>query len=240
MQLILYIRIYYAFLGNLKLATKIGTVSDVSKKSCYEIDGKKIAVFKVNGKFYAINNECTHKGGPLCSGKLDGSVVTCPWHGGKFDVTTGKVMGPPSETDETTHKVTVKGNEVFVELASESKKKIKYSEKLDTKAPFSYKPYLNWLLTKLKFKTKLYGVLDMKMIYQNALETDFDLGEIHITELDLKVLSKIMAEAKKKWKTDITYCLYHSTQFPGHMLLNIRGPKAPMSLNMNIKFSGVN
>lgn len=76
----------------------------------------------------------------------------------------------------------------------------------------------------------------MKLIYQDKFEIDFDLGEVHMTEVDFIELSKIVKEAKKKWKTNITYCLYLSTQFPGHMLLNVRGPKAPMSLDMDIKF----
>ena len=106
------------------LATKLGTVADLKKKTCFEVEGRKIAVFKVNGKFYAIDSACTHKGGPLCEGGLDGKVVSCPWHASKFDVTTGKVMASPAEKDVASHKITVKGNDVFIELAGESKKKV--------------------------------------------------------------------------------------------------------------------
>jgi nitrite reductase (NADH) small subunit len=54
-----------------------------------DFEGKKIALFNVSGKFYAIANECKHRGGPLGEGTLDGSVVTCPWHGWEYDVATG-------------------------------------------------------------------------------------------------------------------------------------------------------
>jgi nitrite reductase (NADH) small subunit len=54
-----------------------------------EVDGKQIAVFNCDGTFYAIDNTCKHQGGPLGEGELDGTVVTCPWHGWTYDVTTG-------------------------------------------------------------------------------------------------------------------------------------------------------
>ena len=46
----------------------------------------EIAVFNVNGIFYAISNSCVHKGGPLSDGFIDGDIVTCPWHGWKYSV----------------------------------------------------------------------------------------------------------------------------------------------------------
>jgi nitrite reductase (NADH) small subunit len=59
----------------------------------FQIDGKTLAISNVDGKFYAINNTCLHRGGPLGQGPLSGKVVTCPWHGWQYDVTTGKVVG---------------------------------------------------------------------------------------------------------------------------------------------------
>jgi nitrite reductase (NADH) small subunit len=55
-----------------------------------EAGGKQIALFNVEGKFYAIDNTCKHRGGPLGEGELDGTSVVCPWHGWEYDVTTGK------------------------------------------------------------------------------------------------------------------------------------------------------
>jgi len=54
-----------------------------------EVAGKRIALFNVGGKFYAIDNACKHRGGPLGEGEVDGSTVICPWHGWEYDVTTG-------------------------------------------------------------------------------------------------------------------------------------------------------
>lgn len=223
---------------NSELGIRLGTVDKVNKKRGYNIQGKKIAVFQVNGEFYAINAVCTHKGGPLDEGELNGKIVTCPWHGAEFDVTSGKVVGAPAKENVASYKVIVKDDIVYVRVEEEKKKEleIKLTEKLDPDSPFGYKPFLDWLIERLKFPTKLYGILNMKMIYQDPTETDFDMGEIHITEQDLKELSRIMQGAKKKWKANITYCLYHTTQFPGHMLINIRGPNAPKSLEMDIKF----
>ena len=63
-----------------------------------EVDGEAVAVFNVDGEFYAIQEECTHAGGPLSEGKLDGQMVICPWHGSCFDVTSGAVLcGPATE-----------------------------------------------------------------------------------------------------------------------------------------------
>ena len=55
-----------------------------------EIEGRAIAVYNVDGTFYATQNECVHLRGPLAEGELDGCVVTCPWHGWQYDVRTGE------------------------------------------------------------------------------------------------------------------------------------------------------
>jgi len=54
-----------------------------------------ILVANINGAYYAIGNSCTHEGGNLSKGKLEGNIVTCPKHKAQFDVTTGKVVSPP-------------------------------------------------------------------------------------------------------------------------------------------------
>ena len=55
-----------------------------------DVAGKELAVFNVDGTFYAIDNACPHRGGPLAEGELDGCLVTCPWHAWDFDVRTGE------------------------------------------------------------------------------------------------------------------------------------------------------
>ena len=72
------------------------------KGKTFEIDGKKVAVFKVEGNFYAVNDTCIHKGGPLGEGYLNDTVVTCPWHGWQFDVASGKRKGIPWQRKTST------------------------------------------------------------------------------------------------------------------------------------------
>ena len=71
------------------------------------VDGDEVAVFNVGGRFYATQNACTHAEGPLSEGDLEGKVVTCPWHGSQFDVTTGEVRAGPARDPIKTYKVTV-------------------------------------------------------------------------------------------------------------------------------------
>ncbi len=60
------------------------------------LDGRNIALFKVNDEYYAVANTCLHRGGPLGEGELDGHQVTCPWHGWKFDVRDGSFTVIPT------------------------------------------------------------------------------------------------------------------------------------------------
>jgi nitrite reductase/ring-hydroxylating ferredoxin subunit len=76
-----------------------------------------LAIYNLDGIMHAIDGNCTHRGGPLGEGALVGNVVTCPWHGARFDVTTGAVLGPPAPQGVISHRVTVEGESIFVELA---------------------------------------------------------------------------------------------------------------------------
>jgi nitrite reductase/ring-hydroxylating ferredoxin subunit len=71
-------------------------------------------IANVDGTFYALKNKCTHVGGPLAKGKLEGFVVQCPWHGSKFDVRTGAVVGPPARAPEPTFLVKVESNNILI------------------------------------------------------------------------------------------------------------------------------
>ncbi len=81
----------------------------------YEINGRQIALFKVKGKFHAIDNVCEHQGGPLADGELEGCVVTCPWHGWTYDVTSGESPDSPATKVER-FEVSVSGDDVLVRV----------------------------------------------------------------------------------------------------------------------------
>ena len=81
-----------------------------------EVKGQKIALFNIGGTYYAIGETCTHRGGPLSQGTVEGTTVTCPWHGAKYDVTTGAVLSPPAPRGVGSYKVIVEGNDIKVEV----------------------------------------------------------------------------------------------------------------------------
>jgi len=87
------------------------------KAAAFDVEGLRIAVFNVAGKFYAIDDTCTHDGGPLCEGEVNELKVTCPWHGADFDLQTGAVLCPPAFDAVRSYKVVVEGNDINVELA---------------------------------------------------------------------------------------------------------------------------
>src|SRR5262249_61535351 len=76
-------------------------------------EGRSIALFNVAGTFHAIDNTCTHRGGPLGEGDLAGEVVTCPWHGAQFNVQNGDVLAPPAPTGGRSFPVRVQGDDVL-------------------------------------------------------------------------------------------------------------------------------
>jgi nitrite reductase/ring-hydroxylating ferredoxin subunit len=80
----------------------------------FAVEGKSIALANVGGNFYAINNTCLHRGGPLGEGEVKDKVVTCPWHGWQYDVTTGKLTMNPSVGVQC-YPVEVRGEDIFVD-----------------------------------------------------------------------------------------------------------------------------
>ena len=82
-----------------------------------QVEGTAIALANVGGKFYAINNTCLHRGGPLGQGVLEGKVVTCPWHGWQYDVTNGKVLQNPSVGVDC-YAIEVRGQDLFIDVGS--------------------------------------------------------------------------------------------------------------------------
>jgi 3-phenylpropionate/trans-cinnamate dioxygenase ferredoxin subunit len=82
----------------------------------HEVGGVRIALCNVNGRFYAIDDVCTHDGGPLDQGELQDNFVECPRHGAKFDVTTGRAVVLPAVRPVKTYRVEVDGDDVKVEV----------------------------------------------------------------------------------------------------------------------------
>lgn len=95
---------------------KVGRVDDFPVGSLKKVivSGEDVVVGNVGGRLHAIANKCTHRGGPLNEGELEGTTITCPWHGGQFDLTTGKVLGPPPMRDEGIFDVRIEGSDVFL------------------------------------------------------------------------------------------------------------------------------
>jgi len=81
-----------------------------------EVDGEPIALYNVDGNIYATSDECTHDGGTLSGGVLEGQCVVCPRHGAKFDIVTGQAKTLPAVIGIATYDVKVEGNEVFVDI----------------------------------------------------------------------------------------------------------------------------
>ncbi len=92
------------------------TECPVGKVKGVQINGKRLFVANVNGSFYACSSRCTHVGGPLEEGRLEGKLLTCPWHGSRFDVTDGKVVQGPASIPIPTYKVEIKGTEIHIDV----------------------------------------------------------------------------------------------------------------------------
>jgi nitrite reductase (NADH) small subunit len=96
---------------------RLAAVEDVppGEGRVVEAQGKTLALFNVDGAFYAIDNTCIHRGGPLGEGDLEGRVVSCPWHAWRWDVTTGANVNNPA-VRVACFPVAVDRGDVFAEL----------------------------------------------------------------------------------------------------------------------------
>jgi len=81
-----------------------------------EVEGQKIALFRVGEAFYALSDTCTHRGEPLFEGTVEGAGVTCPWHGARFDIKSGAVLGAPAGREVRSYPVQVTGADVEIEV----------------------------------------------------------------------------------------------------------------------------
>lgn len=96
---------------------KVADVYEVppGEMTVIELDGHLICLAWVEDRLYAVEDDCTHVGGPLDEGELEGEVLTCPWHLARFDFRTGHVLRGPARADLPTYAVRVEGEDVLVE-----------------------------------------------------------------------------------------------------------------------------
>lgn len=81
-----------------------------------EVGGRRIAIFNVSGRLYAVDDACSHDQASLAEGEVQGTTVTCPWHGAEFDLTCGKALSPPAVENLKTYPVFVNGDSIELEL----------------------------------------------------------------------------------------------------------------------------
>jgi 3-phenylpropionate/trans-cinnamate dioxygenase ferredoxin subunit len=97
---------------------RVAKASDVPDpgKTLVEIDERLVVLIHAGGQFYAIDDVCTHDGGPLGEGQLEGMNIACPRHGAKFDIRDGRALTMPATKSTAVHLVKVEGGDVLVKL----------------------------------------------------------------------------------------------------------------------------
>lgn len=95
---------------------QVATTGELSPRQgkFVEVNNKRIALFNVGGRYYAIDDTCPHRGGPLSEGDVDGETAICPWHGAIFDLRTGAVKRPPAAVGVTSYAVRVAGEQIEI------------------------------------------------------------------------------------------------------------------------------
>jgi 3-phenylpropionate/trans-cinnamate dioxygenase ferredoxin subunit len=97
---------------------RVAKVTDVPDpgKALIEVEDRFVALFHAAGQFYALDDVCTHDGGPLADGQLCGFEIACPRHGAKFDIRDGRALTMPATQATVAHEVKVDGEWVYVKL----------------------------------------------------------------------------------------------------------------------------
>lgn len=88
----------------------------IGEKLFVEVDDQPVALFNVNGQIFAIDDVCTHDGGPLADGTLNGNEIECARHGARFDVRTGSALCMPAVENVRAHHVKLEGDSIFVAI----------------------------------------------------------------------------------------------------------------------------
>jgi nitrite reductase/ring-hydroxylating ferredoxin subunit len=98
----------------LKLCSESDIVDDSVRR--FVAEGKEILVGKLAGKYYALDEGCTHRGGPLSEGSLEGGVITCSWHYVQFDLATSEVRGPPPADPLKSYELRVEVADILISI----------------------------------------------------------------------------------------------------------------------------
>ena len=95
---------------------RVASTDDISEGKMRKVivGTQQVLVVNVKGKYYAIGNVCTHLGGPLDRGILEGREVQCPLHGSRFDVTSGEVKRGPATRPEPVYDIKVEAGSILV------------------------------------------------------------------------------------------------------------------------------
>ena len=94
-----------------------GSLEEVEGKgTLVEVEGHRIALFNLGGEVFAIDDTCTHEGGPLSEGTVQGDQVICPWHGSRFSIVSGEAQALPAMEGVASYKVRVTDDDVEVEV----------------------------------------------------------------------------------------------------------------------------
>jgi 3-phenylpropionate/trans-cinnamate dioxygenase ferredoxin subunit len=88
-------------------------------KLIVEVDDRLVVLFHVGGQFYALDDVCTHDGGPLGEGALEGFCIACPRHGATFDIRDGRALTMPATRPTVAHEVKIEGGDVLVRLSDD-------------------------------------------------------------------------------------------------------------------------
>ena len=99
-------------------AARTSEISD-GEKLLVEVDDRLVILFQVGNDYFCIDDVCTHDGGTLSDGPLDGFEIACPRHGARFDIRCGKAMCMPATQDTIAHEVKVDGEEILVKINEE-------------------------------------------------------------------------------------------------------------------------
>ena len=81
-----------------------------------DVDGEEVVIANSEGKFFAFSNACTHVGGPLVEGELEGDTVTCPWHATVFNVASGAALQGPGRDPVPTYQLRVEGDDIQIAI----------------------------------------------------------------------------------------------------------------------------